>query len=657
MPHLDFTQPPFDVLSAAERQSIKKNTQVRYLAKDEMLSADDLQYFYVVLKGHIEQLLDGDFVASYLGSNHTEHLNSNDWFDSRRSPKSLIKDSLKEGNIQEGRLQEDKNFDLQANSYQFRAVEDTLLLQVTGTTVDKISAQNHLVRQLLSENLPERLKALQLRRSGQHLDAASSDDPQEVQQIMLQPVIDITLLPVHIVEADSSLYQAARTMTEAGLKHVLVRPTGHLQGISSSDRTLGILSDHDICRAVSDQQNPATTSCQNYASFNLRTINADDEIGDALLTMTRYRIHRLPVIDTTGKVIGVLAQSDMLAHIGQHSQLISIEIEQATDLPSLATAVELIGRYIRAQHQNGVKMGNISRMVQTLNAQVFTKLWQLIVPDDVMENTCVIVMGSEGRGEQIMRTDQDNALIIRDGYDHPELAQFADIFNQHLADLGYPLCDGNIMMTNPMWRQSLKAFKAQISLWFKNTDPMHSIYLSAIFDGEYVCGDETLLTQVREHIKTAHRQSDLMFVRQFARAALQFGDVNQWWQKFVPLLGGKPNAYAIDLKKAGIFPLVHGIRTLALENDLFTDPSSKGRLKALVQARALTQERADTLLEALEFFMAQRLSVALLTDNKHAKEVDPTTLSALERDLLKECLAVAKSFKDQLIRHYQLEFG
>ncbi|WP_413519606.1 DUF294 nucleotidyltransferase-like domain-containing protein [Psychrobacter glacincola] len=657
MPHLNFTQPPFDVLSAAERQSIKKNTQVRYLAKDEMLSADDLQYFYVVLKGHIEQLLDGNFTASYLGSNHTEHLNSNDWFDSRRSPKSLIENSLKEGKIQEGRLQGDKNLDSQVTSYQFCAVEDTLLLQVTGTTVDKISAQNYLVRQLLSESLPERLKALQLRRSGQHLDATSSDDPQEVQQIMLQSVIDITLLPVHIVDADNSLYQAARTMTDAGLKHVLVRPTGHVTDINRSDRTLGILTDNDICRAVSDQQNPAITPCQNYASFNLKTIDADDEIGDALLTMTRYRIHRLPVIDTHGKVIGVLGQSDMLAHIGHHSQLISIEIEQATDLPSLATAVELIGRYIRAQHQNGIKMGNISRMVQTLNAQVFTKLWQLIVPNDVMENTCVIVMGSEGRGEQIMRTDQDNALIIRDGYDHPELAQFADTFNQHLADLGYPLCDGNIMMTNPMWRQPLKQFKAQISLWFKNTDPMHGIYLSAIFDGEYVCGDESLLIQVREHLKTAHRQSDLMFVRQFARAALQFGDVSQWWQKFVPLLGGKPSAYTIDLKKAGIFPLVHGIRTLALENDLFTEPSSKDRLKALVQARALTQERADTLLEALEFFMAQRLSVALLTDNKHAKEVDPTTLSALERDLLKECLAVVKSFKGQLNRQYQLEFG
>ncbi|MDN3399211.1 DUF294 nucleotidyltransferase-like domain-containing protein [Psychrobacter sp. APC 3426] len=657
MPHLDFTQPPFDVLSLAERQSIRKNTQIRYLAKDESLPAEELQYLYVVIKGQIEQLLDGKFVASYLGSNHSDHLNNNDWFDSRRLPESIIENST-QTNIDHLSKTETRQ------PYQFRASEDTLLLQVDGKAVDKISAQNHLVRQMLSDKLPERLKALQQRRSHKPIDRDGYNDQQEVQQIMLQPVIDVSLLPVHIVDANNSLFEAAHIMTKAGLKHVLVRPLNHLQHIEDTHiknthqgtgHLLGILTDTDICRAVSDQQNPATTPCQRYANFNLRTIKSSDEIGDALLTMTRYRIHRLPVIDHNGDVAGVLGQSDMLAHIGHHSQLISIQIEQAKDFASLDTAVELIGRYIRAQHQNGVKIGNISRMVQTLNAQVFTKLWQMIVPDDVMNNTCVIVMGSEGRGEQIMRTDQDNALIMRDGYTHPDLAQFADIFNNQLASLGYPLCDGNIMMTNPMWRQPLQPFMTQISLWFRNTDPMHSIYLSAILDSEYVCGDESLLMQVRAHLKHSRKQSDPMFVRQFARAALQFGDVNQWWQKFVPLLGGKPTSPDIDLKKAGIFPLVHGIRALALENNVLDVPSTKNRLKALVEVQAINQERADNLLEALEFFMAQRLSVALSTDDKHAREVDPITLTALERDLLKECLSVVKSFKNQLRQHYQLE--
>lgn len=640
MPHLDFTQPPFDVLSSSERQSLKKNTQVRYLATNEALLPEELQDFFVVLKGQIEQTLDGEFVATYMGSNHSEHLNNNDWFDGRRTPDA-------------------DNGQPNDASYHYQACEDSLLLQVDGHAVDRISAQNHLIRQLLSDKLPERLKALQQRRSSQSqglgIATTSYTAQQEVQQIMLQPVTDVTLLPVHIIEATQSLQQAARVMTDAGLKHVLVRPADPLTP-HDSDRSLGILTDTDICRAVSVCADMMTTTCQQYASFNLRTIDADHEIGDALLTMTRYRIHRLPVIDANGKVIGIMGQSDMLAHIGHHSQLISMQIEQAKDLASLYTAVELIGRYIRAQQQNGVKIGIVSRMVQTLNAQVFTKLWQLIVPDEVMQNTCVIVMGSEGRGEQIMRTDQDNALIIKDGYHHPKLAEFAETFNQQLADFGYPLCDGNIMMTNPMWRQPLTAFKAQISLWFKNTDPMHSIYISAILDGEYVCGDESLLTQIRAHLKVAHKQSDPMFVRQFARAALRFGEVGQWWQRFVPLIG-KPDHNDIDLKKAGIFPLVHGIRALAMEHDIMHVPSTKNRLKALVQAGELTEERANTLGEALEFFMAQRLAVALSTEDKHARLVNPMTLSALERDVLKECLSVVKSFKAQLSQHYQLEIG
>ncbi|MGP4789767.1 DUF294 nucleotidyltransferase-like domain-containing protein [Psychrobacter sp. 1Y11] len=638
---LDFTQPPFDVLSLAERQSIRKHTQIRYLAADERLMTDDMTYFYVLIKGQIEQTYAGDFVAAYFGSNHSDHFHSNDWFDSRRTPEMA------------------KNTSSDVLSYDYRASEDTLLLQIDGAAIDKISAQNHLVRQLLSDKLPEKLKALQQRQGtkSQNLSLSNSGytAQQEVQQIMLQPVTDVTLLPVHIVEAAASLQQAAQVMNKVGMKHVLVRQLADVAE-DLDDSQLGILTDADVCRAVSDQRDPATTPCQDYASFNLRTINADSEIGDALLTMTRYRIHRLPVIDDSGQVAGILGQSDMLAYIGQHSQLISIQIEQAKDFASIDTAAALIGRYIRAQQQNGVKIGNVSRMVQTLNAQVFTKLWQLIVPSEVLENTCMIVMGSEGRGEQIMRTDQDNALIIRDGFSHPKLAEYADTFNHQLAALGYPLCDGNIMMTNPMWRQPLQEFTAQISLWFKNTDPMHAIYLSAILDGEYVCGDEALLTQIRDHLKVAHRHSDPMFVRQFARAALQFGDVNQWWQRLAPLLG-KTNNTSIDLKKSGLFPLVHGIRSMALEYDILHVPSTRDRLKALVQAGVLTQERATTLGEALEFFMGQRLTVALATDDKYARQIDPMTLSALERDVLKECLAVVKSFKNQLRQHYQLEIG
>lgn len=637
MPQLHFTQPPFDVLTPSERQSIQKHTQVRYLDKNDHLADDEKQHLFVVLKGEIQQTLNDDFVDSY-----TANEQRNDWFDARKQP-SLT--------------------DSHANtSYHYTASEQSLLLQVSGTAVDKISAQNRLIRQLLNGEISEKMQMLKQRQhsttTGKQLNFHEQNQA-ETQNLMMQPVTTIPLLPVHIIDENDSITTAAKTITKAGSKHVLIRrQTNNERHPTKSSHTLyvqglGILTDTDICKSISDGKDPSSTACHEYASFKLRTIEHHQDMSEALLTMTRYQIHRLPVVQDNGEIIGILGQSDLMAYIGNHSQLITVQIEQVTTIKELHAPVEMIGQYIRTQQQNGIKIGIISRMVQTLNAQVFSKLWQLIVPEIVYENTCLIVMGSEGRGEQIMRTDQDNALIIRNGFNHPNLADYAEQFNQSLAAMGYPLCDGNIMMTNPMWRQSLSKLQKQVTTWFHLKKPEHGIWLAAVLDAAYVCGDERLLTSLRQHLKTAHQNSDPMMIRQFVRAALQFGDVNQWWQRFAPLVG-KPKHTDIDLKKAGIFPLVHGIRTMTLEHDIYHVTSSKARLHALVRAGAMTEKRAETLIEALEFFMAQRLAVALSTEDKLARQVNPRTLSALERDLLKECLNVVKSFKNELTNHYQL---
>ncbi|WP_230661687.1 DUF294 nucleotidyltransferase-like domain-containing protein [Psychrobacter sp. I-STPA10] len=678
MTQLDFSQPPFDVLTPTERQSLKKHTQVRYLGKNDSLTDKELDYFYVVLKGRIQQKLNDDYVGDFTANEY-----SNDWFDARRQFNTYSSEhnhNTASANTTISEPTNDNNTNKNApksSSYCYQALEDTLLLQVEAAAIDRLSAQNHLVRQLLSGELSERMQALNMRKNRQktsHQIQATSQknnptqnstthanhnsNQAEAQQLMLQPVTSITLLPVKIINEAASLFEAAQIMTNTGLKHVLIQrtPSPERHPTRAYDSNFGILTDTDICRAISESAEPKSTPCHTYANFKLRTISEHDDVSDALLTMIRYQVHRLPVVNATGEIIGILGQSNLLAYISHHSQLISVQIQQAQDIQTLASAVDQIGQYIRAQQHDGIKVGVISRMVQTLNAQVFTKLWQLIVPDMVFENTCVIVMGSEGRGEQIMRTDQDNALIIRNGFNHPELPEYAEQFNQHLADMGYPLCDGNIMMSNPLWRLPLNRFKTQISQWFKAKEPNHSIWLAALLDAAYVCGDERLLDSLRQHLAIAYKQADPMFVRGFARAALQFGDVNQWWKSFAPLIG-KPAVQDVDLKKAGIFPLVHGIRAMALEQQIFAVTNTKARLQALTRCGVLTSKRAETLNETLEFFIGQRLAVALSSHDKNAHQVDPTTLSALERDLLKECLAVVKSFKNQLRQHYQLEIN
>ena len=98
--------------------------------------------------------------------------------------------------------------------------------------------------------------------------------------------------------------------------------------------------------------------------------------------------------------------------------------------------------------------------------------WQLIAPPDLVANSCLFVMGSEGRGEQLLKTDQDNGLVLRDGYVCPvDLAEVCQRFSSALADFGYPTCPGNIMVSNPHWRQSVSDFSQMVRLWSVIANP------------------------------------------------------------------------------------------------------------------------------------------------------------------------------------------
>jgi CBS domain-containing protein len=122
--------------------------------------------------------------------------------------------------------------------------------------------------------------------------------------------------------------------------------------------------------------------------------------------------------------------------------------------------------------RGGMRIEIISKLVSELNGQIFAKLWSLLAPPELVQNSCLLVMGSEGRGEQILKTDQDNALLLRDGYMcHTDLAEITRQFSAALLTFGYPPCPGNIMVTNPQWCQNLAGFRETITQWLYGADP------------------------------------------------------------------------------------------------------------------------------------------------------------------------------------------
>lgn len=131
----------------------------------------------------------------------------------------------------------------------------------------------------------------------------------------------------------------------------------------------------------------------------------------ALLKMMNHRIQRV-VVTANGDPIGVLKQIDILAFLSNHSHLIAEKLEVATNLDALTQVASQMNHTISALYANGMQAKQLAQLMQVLNSRLFEKAWQMIAPANLVANTCLVVMGSEGRGEQVLKTDQDNALIL-----------------------------------------------------------------------------------------------------------------------------------------------------------------------------------------------------------------------------------------------------
>ncbi len=386
------------------------------------------------------------------------------------------------------------------------------------------------------------------------------------------------------------------------------------------------------------------------ANWSLISVRPSAQVGDALATMVRHHIHRV-VVREGDQVHGVLEALDVFSFLSNHSMLIGLRINAATGIDELAEAAQQITDMIGRQFRGGTQVMLIARMVQDLNARLFERAWQLIAPPDLVAASCLLVMGSEGRGEQLLKTDQDNALILRDGYAPPaDLAAICERFSSALERFGYPPCPGRIMLSNPAWRMPVADFSRTVREWLVMPSPDSLMNLAIFLDAHAVAGDAALLAGVRDALWSLATDNDVMLAR-FAAAIDLFSGSGRWWHR---LLGD--GADRLDLKKEGIFPIVHGVRSLALAHRV-ADTATTERLIRLVDAQVLDADMARDLTDALQLLMMLKLKAGLAElDRGQAVSgaVDPQSLSTLERDLLKDALGVVKRFKALLRQRFRL---
>ncbi|WP_448202807.1 putative nucleotidyltransferase substrate binding domain-containing protein [Azospirillum sp. sgz302134] len=594
----DFAIPPFDRLTPAEQQRLEASLDLGVYAKDGVIlkPAEAADCLFVVLQGLVHERRGGEVLAV-----HGVH----------------------------------DSFDLQAafgdgHPRSFVAAEDTICHLIPRPVLLELARANPAFGERIHQDFAEKLQALANERSNREMAALTMA---RIRQAYLHPPV--------FMEATATLRDAAAAMKQNQASSVLVRDGGG---------RVGILTGTDLRDLVVLDGRPVDSPVGPLARYELLSLDRDDLLFNALILMTKHSVRRL-VITEHGQVAGLLEQTDLLAVLSNHSQVIALQVDRATSPEDLKQASHDIVGLIRTLHGTGVKVPFIADLVTELNRKIFRKLFELLAPPDLLANSCLIVMGSEGRGEQLLKTDQDNGLILRDGYECPTLNRVTEAFTRHLVEFGYPPCPGKIMVSNPEWTRPLAEYKDALFHWIHRPDETAQMNLAIFYDAAGVAGDPELLAEAKGYL-LGRLQDNQMFFTAFARPALAFDTPSG-------LFGGlfdRRRSEAVDIKKASIFPIVHGIRALALEKHM-AETNTTERIWALADKAVLDRAFAEELSEAFTFLSTLRLKARVDTSAAGTQTdnlVRMEDLGKLDRDQFKDCLSLVKKFKEFLAYHFHL---
>ena len=467
---------------------------------------------------------------------------------------------------------------------------------------------------------------------------------QDMAEFMLARIADSTVREPLIVEEGTSIEEATRLMREQKADCLLAK----------KGNRYGMVTGTDLLDAVIIQHLPLDTDVSQIASYRLIRIKPDDYLFNALIIMTQQQIERVVVMGDNRQLFGVIELTDVLSQFSTHSHVIGLRVERAQTVDELREASFGLADLIKGLISTGVKTRFVMELLAALNSRILSKLFDLIVPKEVHPHVCLIVMGSEGRGEQIMKTDQDNGLIYRDGLEWPQMHEVMRKYSETLISFGFPPCPGNIMVSNPEWVNSTKQWAHKLTRWSQSYEGEASMNLSIASDGKPVAGNVALF-KVARNIFFRRIQDNEIFFAHFAKAALNFDTP-------LTFFGRLKDSVGLDIKKAGVFPIVHGVRAIALENKI-TDTNTFRRLEILVERGLMHKELGDNLAEALSYFVQVRLQQQIARYSADPTELDKIPnqvniklLTALERQLLRDALSVVKDFKKYLVHRYHLTF-
>ena len=452
---------------------------------------------------------------------------------------------------------------------------------------------------------------------------------------------DILKRPPEIVDGSTTVQEAAKKMTQLAIGSLLVE--------DQNGELAGIVTDNDLRTKVVAQGLSYDVPVAKVVSSPLKFISDDALAFDVLLQMMNQQVHHL-VVQRDNKVVGVITAHDIMVEQGTSPISLFREIvaqQRIQDLYALARKIPLV---VATLMQEGGKAPDITRMTAVLNDHIVTRVLSLLEEEmgPAPHPWCWIMLGSEGRREQTLSTDQDNALLYENPPEEWSRIKAAKLYYRqlgneavkHLAECGYKLCNGKMMASNPHWRKPYKSWQAYFDRWMASPEPQAVLHATIFFDFRAGYGHFSLGEELKGHVaKEAPRHG--LFLMHLAKDCLTGKPPLTFFRDFVVEKDGQ-HKNRLDLKTRGLVPFVDFARVMSLKYGI-KENNTFDRLEALHAAGHISREFYVEIREAYDFQMQIRLLHQLrrLMAGQHPDNyIDPVDLSDTEKQTLKEAFEV-----------------
>ncbi len=439
---------------------------------------------------------------------------------------------------------------------------------------------------------------------------------------------------------------------------------GSMVAADADGRPLGIMTLHDVLDRIALPQIDLDQPVIEVMSMQLSVLPPQALAHEAALMMAKHGFRHVLVVED-GKLVGLVSEKDLFALQRVGLRQIGSAIRHAVTPEELQQGAADIRRMAHNMMAQGVAPEQLTQFISAFNDLLTARVVELeckasgLIGTPLHDGLCWMALGSEGRFEQTLNTDQDNAIIFEvpagttADQVRAKLLPVARRINETLALCGFPLCKGEIMASNPKWCLSLEEWKRTFNGWIGGGTPEQLLNASIFFDFRALYGAEHLAEELRGWLARVASDNS-RFLHMMAENALHNRPPLGVVRDFVV---GKENK--LDLKVNGITPFVDAARIFSLAAGV-TQTNTIQRLRLSAAKMNLHASEIDAWIDALLFIQVLRLrhhdevSAQGASDDALDNKIDPEKLNELDRRILKEAFRQARKLQARLALEYHL---